>query len=123
MQILVNGPNVDKEVVRETGQRQYGQLLEAGVRIFEYQPTMIHAKVMIADGWANLGSSNLEHRSLGLDDELIVGFSDPALVDELARHFGDDLDLSEEYDLDRWKRRSLAKRVRERAADLFRQSF
>jgi cardiolipin synthase len=123
VKILVNGPNVDKEVVRETGQRQYGRLLEAGVRIFEYQPTMLHAKVMIADGWANLGSSNLEHRSLGLDDELIVGFSDPALVDELARQFVEDLDVSEEYDLERWKRRPLRKRAREGAADLFRQSF
>ena len=123
VRILVNGPNVDKEVVRETGQRQYGRLLEAGVRIFEFQPTMIHAKVMIADGWANLGSSNLEHRSLGLDDELIVGFSDPALIDELARHFGDDLDRSAEYDLERWQRRSLSKRARERAVDLLRQSF
>jgi len=123
VRILVNGPNVDKEVVRETGQLQYGRLLEAGVRIFEYQPTMLHAKVMIADGWANLGSSNLEHRSLGLDEELIVAFSDPTLVDELARHFADDLDVSVEFDLHRWKRRPLRKRARERAFDLLRQSF
>jgi len=123
VRVLVNGPNVDKEVVREAGQRQYGRMLEAGVRIFEYQPTMLHAKVMIADGWANLGSSNLEHRSLGLDEELIVAFDDPALVDELARHFADDLDASEEFDLDRWNRRSLAKRSRERAVDAFRQSL
>ena len=123
VRILVNGPNVDKEVVRETGQRQYGRLLEAGVRIFEYQPTMLHAKVMIVDGWANLGSSNLEHRSLGLDEELIVAFSDPTLVDELASHFAEDLDVSVELDLDRWKRRPLRKRARERAFDLLRQSF
>jgi cardiolipin synthase len=123
VRILVNGPNIDKEVVRETGQRHYGRLLEAGVRIFEYQRTMIHAKVMIADGWANLGSSNLEHRSLGLDDELIVAFSDPDLVAELAAHFGDDLEASVEFDLERWKRRSLAKRAREAAGDLLRQSF
>ena len=123
VKILVNGPNIDKEVVRETGQRHYGRLLEAGVRIFEYQQTMIHAKVMIADGWANLGSSNLEHRSLGLDDELIVAFSDPELVEELVQHFHDDLEVSEEFDLDRWRRRSLAKRAREAAGDLLRQSF
>lgn len=123
VRILTNGPNVDKEVVRETGQRQYGRLMEAGVRIFEYQPTMLHAKVMIADGWANIGSSNLEHRSLGLDDELIVAFSDAGVVDELAGHFLDDLEVSEEFDLDRWRRRSLAKRAREAAGDLFRQSF
>jgi cardiolipin synthase A/B len=112
VQILLNGPNVDKEVVRETGQRHYGRLLEAGVRMFEYQPTMLHAKVVIADGWANIGSSNLDHRSLGLDDELIVAFDDPDLVGELARHFAEDLNVSVEFDLDRWKRRSLAKRAR-----------
>ena len=123
VRILVNGPNVDKEVVRETGQRHYGPLLDAGVRIFEYQQTMLHAKVMIADGWANIGSSNLEHRSLGLDDELMVAFSDPALIAELGRHFLDDLEASVELDVDRWKRRSLAKRAREVAGDLFRQSF
>jgi cardiolipin synthase len=110
-------------VVRETGQRHYGPLLEAGVRIFEYQQTMLHAKVMIADGWANIGSSNLEHRSLGLDDELIVAFDDPAVVGELAEHFGEDLEVSVEFDLDRWNQRSLAKRAREAAGDLLRQSF
>jgi cardiolipin synthase len=123
VRILVNGPHVDKEVVRETGQRHYGKLLEAGVRIFEYQQTMLHAKVMIADGWVNIGSSNLEHRSLGLDDELIVAFDDPGLVGELARHFAEDLEVSVEFDLDRWKQRSLAKRAREAAGGLLRQSF
>ena len=123
VRILVNGPHVDKEIVRETGQDHYGQLLEAGVRIFEYQQTMLHAKVMIADGWANIGSRNLEHRSLGLDDELIVAFDDPSLVDELARHFADDLGVSVEFDLDRWNERSLAKRAREAVGSLLRQSF
>ena len=123
VRILLNGPHVDKEVARETGQRHYGPLLEAGVRIFEYQPTMLHAKVMIADDWANLGSSNLEHRSLGLDDELVVAFGDPGLVGELVRHFTDDLEAAVEFDLDRWRRRSLAKRAREAAGDVFRQSL
>ena len=84
---------------------------------------MLHAKVLIADGWANIGSSNLEHRLLRLDDELIVAFWDPELVAELGRHFADDLDVSVEFDLERWKRRSLAKRAREVAGDLLRQSF
>ena len=123
VKVLVNGPNVDKEVVREASQRHYGRLLEAGVRIFEYQRTMLHAKVMIVDGWANIGSSNLEHRSLGLDDELNVAFTDAGLIDELARHFAQDLEDSDEFDLDRWRRRGLAKRAREVAGDLFRQSF
>ena len=92
VRLMTNGPNIDKEVVRRVGQRCYGPLLEAGVRIFEYQPTMIHAKVVIADGWANVGSSNLDHRSLGLDDELNIAVRDPEVVGELAQDFLDDLD-------------------------------
>ena len=123
VKILVNGPNVDKEAVREASQRNYGRLLEAGVRIFEYQQTMLHAKTMVADGWASIGSSNLEHRSLGLDDELMVAFSDRHLVEEVVQDFHDDLTVSEEFDLERWRRRSVSKRAREAAGDLFRQSF
>jgi len=123
VRLLTNGPHIDKEVVRQVGQRCYGPLLEAGVRIFEYQPTMIHAKVTIADGWANVGSSNLDHRSLGLDDELNVATRDPQLVSELAGQFLDDLAASKEFDLDRWRRRSLAKRATESSLDLLRQSL
>jgi cardiolipin synthase len=123
VRLLTNGPHIDKEVVRQVGQRCYGPLLEAGVRIFEYQPTMLHAKVMIADGWANVGSSNLDHRSLGLDDELNVATQAPEVVGELCRQFLDDLDASKEFDLSRWRRRGLRKRATEAALDLLRQSL
>jgi cardiolipin synthase len=123
VRLLTNGPNIDKEVVREVGQNCYGPLLEAGVRIFEYQPTMLHAKVIVADGWANVGSSNLDHRSFGLDDELNVATADPGVVGELAQQFLDDLDVSEEYDLRRWRERSLVKRAKESSLDLLRQSL
>jgi len=123
VRILANGPNIDKEVVRRVGQRCYGRLLEAGVRIFEYQPTMLHAKVLIADGWAAVGSSNLDHRSLGLDDEINVAVRDPAIVDELARDFLADLDSAKEYDRVRWQQRPLAKRAAEFTGDLLRQSL
>lgn len=123
VRILVNGPNIDKEVVRQAGQRCYGRLLESGARIFEYQPTMLHAKVLIADTWANIGSSNLDHRSLGLDDEINVAVHDPGVVAELASHFGDDVGASEEFDLRRFKDRSLARRAVESASDLARQSL
>jgi len=123
VRLLTNGPHIDKEMVRQVGQRCYGSLLEAGVRIFEYQQTMLHAKVLIADGWANVGSSNLDHRSLGLDDELNVATADPQVVGELAQHFLDDLELSKEFDLARWGERSLAKRAKESTLDLLRQSL
>ncbi|MGH9165373.1 MAG: phospholipase D-like domain-containing protein, partial [Acidimicrobiales bacterium] len=123
VRLLVNGPNIDKEVVRRTGQGCYGPLLDAGVRIFEYQRTMLHAKVLIADDWCNVGSSNLDHRSLGLDSELNVAAHDPALVAELSAQFLDDLADSKEFDLDRWRRRSLRQRASERVSDLVRQSL
>lgn len=123
VRLLVNGPNIDKEVVRQVGQRCYGQLLAAGVRIFEYQPTMLHAKVAIVDGWANVGSSNLDQRSLGLDDEINVAIRDPGLVGELAKDFLDDLKRSKEFDLTRWEQRTLTKKATEAASSLLRQSL
>jgi len=124
VRILMNGRRVDKEVVRRTGQLRYDTLMESGVRLFEYHHTMLHAKVLIVDdGWANVGSSNFDHRSFGLDDELNVSFSDPGVVAELQKHFLDDLDGAEEIDLQRWRSRPLRRRVVERASDLARQSL
>jgi cardiolipin synthase len=123
VRVIVNGPNVDKEAVRRTGQRWYGALLEAGVRMFEYQQTMLHAKVMIVDGWANVGSSNLEHRSLGLDDELLVAVGDAACVGELEGQYLDDLEACEEFDLGRWKDRPLRRRAVEAGGAALRQSL
>ena len=124
VRILVNGSKVDKEVVRQTAQRSYGRLLESGARVFEYERAMLHAKTLIVDDrWADLGSSNFDHRSFALDSELNVSFYDEGIVAELGRHFLADLDASEEFDLKRWKNRPLSKRVGEYAGELFRQSF
>ncbi len=122
VRLLVNGPNIDKEFVRRVGQRCYGPLLASGVRIFEYQPTMLHAKVAIVDGWANVGSSNLDHRSLGLDDEINIAVRDPEIVRKLADDFLADLERSNEFDLARWNQRTLTKKVTESALDMLRQS-
>ena len=84
---------------------------------------MYKRQVLIADDWANVGSSNLDHRSLGLDDEINVAARDPKVVGELAQDFLDDLERSDEFDLARWKARPLAKRLAESASDLLRQSL
>ncbi len=124
VRILTNGPNVDKEVVRRTGQRAFTPLLESGVRIFEYQQTMLHAKTVVVDeAWGHLGSNNFDHRSFALDAELVVSLQDTGLVTELAQHFLDDLDVSEELDLAAWKRRPLSERAVEFAGEFARQSF
>ncbi len=74
-------------------------------------------------GQARACSSNLDHRSFGLDDELNLATRDPEVVGELAGHFLEDLEASKEFDLDRWRQRSLAKRATESTLDLLRQSL
>ena len=124
VRILVNGREVDKEVARQAGRRSYDKLLEAGVRIFEYDKTMLHAKVLVVDeGWANVGSCNFDSRSFDLDLEVNVVLLDPALVEELCGHFLEDLEVSQEIDRDTWKQRPLRKRAGELATELVRQSL
>jgi cardiolipin synthase len=124
VRILVNGREVDKEVARQAGRRSYTKLLEAGVRIFEYDKTMLHAKVLIVDDrWANVGSGNLDSRSLDLDLEVNVAVLDTELVQELSSHFLEDLEVSREIDRQTWNQRPLRKRAGELATELVRQSL
>ena len=124
VRILVNGREVDKEVARQAGRRSYAKLLEAGVRIFEYDKTMLHAKVLIVDDrWANVGSGNLDSRSLDLDLEVNVAVLDTKLVQELSSHFLEDLEVSREIVRQTWKQRPLHKRAGELATELVRQSL
>ena len=124
VRVLVNGHRVDKEVARQAGHRSYGKLLEAGVRIYEYDKTMLHAKVLLADDcWANVGSGNFDSRSFDLDLEINVAIFDRGLVKELETHFREDLDASRQIDLEIWRNRPLQKRLGELATELTRQSL
>ena len=124
VRILINGQRVDKEVAREAGHRSYGKLLEAGVRIYEYDKTMLHAKVLLVDDWwANVGSANFDSRSFDLDLEINVAIYDRGLVKELETHFREDLDTSREIDLETWRKRPLHKRIAELATEVTRQSL
>jgi cardiolipin synthase A/B len=124
VRILTGGPHQDKQVAREAGHRSYEKLLEAGVRIFEYQQAKLHAKVITIDGtWANVGSSNFENRSFLLNDEINLSVQHASVAAELERQFCDDLEVSQELDLHSWRRRPLAKRAREYAPELIRQSL
>jgi len=124
VRILVNGQEVDKEVARQAGQRSYAAIAEAGARVFEYDRTMLHAKVLLVDDdWANVGSSNFDSRSFDHDSEVNVSVTDPGVVSELERHFLQDLESSSEFDLDLWRHRPLHKRAVEALAGLTRQSL
>lgn len=124
VRVLVNGQEVDKEVARQAGHRSYDALLAAGVRIFEYDRTMLHAKVLLVDGcWANVGSGNFDSRSFDLDLEVNVAVEDPGVVDQLSAHFLEDMESSTEIDLRTWRTRPRRKRVAEYATEVVRQSL
>ncbi|HEV2068818.1 MAG TPA: phospholipase D-like domain-containing protein [Acidimicrobiales bacterium] len=122
--ILVNGQQVDKEVARKAGHRSYEKLLEAGARMYEYDKTMLHAKVLLVDGcWANVGSGNFDSRSFDLDLEINAAIFDRGLVEELETHFREDLGVSREIELETWRKRPVRQRVAELATELTRQSL
>ncbi|MCB9371166.1 MAG: cardiolipin synthase B [Microthrixaceae bacterium] len=115
IEILVPGPHVDKRFVQLAGHAVYDDLVSAGVRIWEFQPSMLHAKVMTVDGLvANIGSANINARSLAKDEEVNLVVLDPELVATLDAHFDDDLRRSERVDPARWRERPLPQRLLER---------
>ncbi|WP_260636279.1 phospholipase D-like domain-containing protein [Streptomyces angustmyceticus] len=116
VEILLPGPHTDKRVCQLAGQQHYEALTACGVRIFEYQPTMMHAKVITADGVAALiGSTNLNRRSLDHDEEVMLAVLDEGFTATLDRHFDEDLKASEQIEPGRWKRRAVVQRIREAA--------
>lgn len=98
--LLVPGPYQDSTIVGFASQTYYRELLEAGVRIFEYQPTMMHAKTVTVDGsWAVIGSANFDSRSFLLNYEIALAVYDESFVDELDQSFAEDLSRSHEITL------------------------
>ena len=120
VEVLVPGPHIDHPVVKLAGEADYEELLSAGVTIWKYRKTMIHAKVVTVDGAAAyVGSANFDHRSVTLNDEAGVVLLDERLVAELDRDFDDDILDSELIDPERWERRGLVQRAAEKVTELF----
>jgi cardiolipin synthase A/B len=112
VRVLSGGPYSDHGIVRRAGRRRYRVLLEAGVEIFEYSSRMMHAKVLVVDGrWSLLGSTNIDHRSFGLNDEVNLLVSSDTLATQLRGAFEQDLNQSRRFDLDAWHRRSWSERL------------
>jgi cardiolipin synthase len=115
VRLLLAG-QTDVAVVRRAGRASYARLLACGVRIFEYQPTVIHAKTVVADDWASMiGSSNLDYRSYYLNAECNVLILDAATGRGMAASFLQDLEQAVEIDPAAWARRGWW----EKAADVF----
>jgi cardiolipin synthase len=122
--LLLPGPHADKRFVQLAGEDTYAALLDAGVNVWNFQPSMLHAKIMTVDGMiANVGSANLNARSTALDEEINVVAIDPVLTRVLDRQFDDDLDRSIRLEPGRWQHRSAAQRAIEAAVRPFKRSF
>jgi cardiolipin synthase len=124
VRIILPGPVMDVEVSRKASRGRWGPLLEAGVEIYEYQPTMYHCKVMIVDGlWVSAGSTNFDNRSFRLNDEANLNVLDRAFAEALTRTFEEDRAKSRRIALAEWQRRPWKERVVEAAASLFRSQL
>jgi cardiolipin synthase len=114
VEIIVPGPILDAEVVRRASRAKWGPLLEAGVKIYEYQPTFYHAKVMVVDDcWVSVGSTNFDNRSFRLNDESNVNVFDQRFAREQARIFAEDRARSDQVTLEEWRRRPVTERLEE----------
>lgn len=101
----------DIPLVRHAGHGYFAQLLASGVRIFEYQPAILHAKTLVADDYVTVvGSSNLDFRSFHFNAECNVLILDDEVAQTTARAFVHDLARSDEIQLDQWRKRSVAHR-------------
>jgi cardiolipin synthase len=102
------------------GRARYEELLSAGVRIFEYQPVMMHAKTLTADGqWAAVGSMNADNRSLSLNEETVLLMLDQASAETVEKHFLDDLEYAAEIHLEEFCRRGTMERMKEHVCYAF----
>jgi cardiolipin synthase A/B len=120
----VPGPITDAGLVRRASRSKWGPLLEAGVRIYEYQPTMYHNKLMVVDDyWVSVGSTNFDNRSFRLNDEANLNVFDEAFAREQARVFDQDRGRSKEVTLDQWRSRPITERLEEMVAWVLRRQL
>jgi cardiolipin synthase len=114
VRIIVPGKKSDHMLTRSSSRRLFGELLNAGAKIYEYQPSMIHVKVLIVDGlWSLIGSTNFDNRSFGLNDEVNVAIADHGTAERLSTDFAADLQNSCELTLSRWRKRPIIERLTE----------
>jgi phosphatidylserine/phosphatidylglycerophosphate/cardiolipin synthase-like enzyme len=113
VRLLLPGPHSDHPAVRHAGRRFYTGLLRAGVRVFEYQPRFLHAKTMVCDDWVSVGSSNFDRWNLRWNLEANQEVDDSRFAAAARAMFERDFLVSDEIDIERWRRRGLRQRLRE----------
>ena len=112
--LLLPGPHADKRVCQLASEAAYSRLVDCGVRVWNFQPSMMHAKVMTVDGYAAVvGSSNFNRRSLDHDEEVVLVALDRTVAAALDADLDDDFARSTKIDLTRWENRSRPQRALE----------
>lgn len=105
--LTASADNIDKTYVYYAAFELFGDLLANGITIYEYQPSMIHAKMMLVDHqWVNMGSANFDSRSFFHNEELDLSTNDPGLVAEIEKVFQNAFAHSQEVSFEKWKHRS-----------------
>jgi cardiolipin synthase len=124
IRILVEGDITDAMPVKYASRAHYEQFLASGIEIYEYQPTMMHTKVMVVDGvWSMFGSANFDNRSLELNDELNVAVTSRSVAERFLGEMAKDLRVSRRLTLDTWRQRGLLNRTREQFWKAFGEVF
>jgi cardiolipin synthase A/B len=124
LRILVPGSHIDKEFVRTAGRAAYDDLIEAGIELYEYCPTMLHAKTLSVDGcWGSVGSVNFDNRSFQLHDEVTLCVQSERFAGELIEVFRQDLTVSERIEPGDWENRPVRQRARERVTKYARREL
>jgi cardiolipin synthase len=117
VRILVPGNHTDAVPVQAAGQSYYEELLAAGVRIFEFEPAMMHAKTAVIDGaWSIVGSANMDERSMELNEENVLGIADREFARSIEDGLTTDYGRSREITLEQWRQRSILRKGLERLA-------
>ena len=124
VRIVVPGRHTDARIGRWAAQGLYGELLKAGIQIYEYQPTMMHCKVLVIDSvWSSVGSSNFDDRSFRLNDEANLNVFSTELAREQIRLIDADIQKSRLMVLRKWRHRKFGRRINERLALLLRSQL
>jgi cardiolipin synthase len=114
--VLLPGPHADKRVCQIASESEYADLTEGGVTVWNFQPSMLHAKICTVDQVVSVvGSSNFNRRSMDHDEEVVMAVIDRDFTAELDADFEDDLKRSRKISLVRWEDRGLAQRAKEKA--------
>jgi cardiolipin synthase len=122
VRVLTVSAKTDVKTTWYAGRTYYEKLLEGGVKIYEYQPTMMHAKTMVVDGiWSDIGSMNFDNRSLSFNNESLLVALDRKVGAKMDSIFMDDLTRSQEMKLDEFRKRPLSGKILEWGAQKLRR--